>query len=69
MRHRQPTYTEEKNRESERQRYKSRVSRSVEDTQEVEKIDLGLGLGLVEYLRNRSPVPEMTRATQRRHTD
>ena len=39
----------------------------VEETQEVEKTDLGLvlglGLGLVEYLRNRSPVPEMTRAT------
>ena len=41
----------------------------MEETQEVEKTDLGLGLGLVEYLRNRSPVPEMTRATQRRETD
>ena len=41
----------------------------MEETQEVEKTDLGLGLELVEYLRNRSPMPEMTRATQRRDTD
>ena len=45
----------------------------MEETQEVEKIDLGLGLGLglgfVDNLRNRSLVPEMTRATQRRDTD
>ena len=59
--------------ENQSQRDRGTDPESVEETQEVEKIDLGLGiglgLGLVEYLRNRSLVPEMTRATQRRETD
>ena len=45
--------------EKQSQRDRGTDPESVEETQEVEKTDLGL----VEYLRNRSPVPEMTRAT------
>ena len=55
--------------EKQSQRDRGTDPESVEETQEVEKTDLGLGLGLVEYLRNWSPVLEMTRATQRRETN
>ena len=47
--------------EKQSQRDRGTDPESVEETQEVEKTNLGLGI--VEYLRNRSPVPEMTRAT------
>ena len=57
----------------EKQRDRDPDPGSVTRSQRHKKIDLGLGLGLglgfVDYLRNRSPVPEMTRATQRRDTD
>ena len=53
--------------EKQSQRDRGTDPESVEETQEVEKIDLGLGLA--EYLHNRSSMPEMTRATQRRETD
>jgi len=55
--------------EKQSQRDRGTDPESVEETQEVEKTNLGLELGLLEYLRNWSPVPEMTSATQRRETD
>ena len=42
---------------------------SVTQSQRHKKTDLGLMLGFMDYLRNRSLVPEMTRATQRKDTD
>ena len=53
----------------EKQRDRDPDPGSVTQSQRHKKTDLGLGLGFVDCLRNRSLVPEMTRATQRRDTD